>query len=144
MSISAKERATVKGIFEQMDTLLEPQLRDERFPTGTVLAVLQVFRDAARNVDPALAEELIAKRCEQAAAGKRERVTIRVRDTGHNNYARVLGKNVTASCTSSPEAAARAAAMKYFKLEKLTLGKEGSFPSGVSYEYIAVGRKAAA
>jgi hypothetical protein len=44
----------------------------------------------------------------------RSSIIIRVRSTGGDNYARVLGKGITASCTMCEEAAANAAAKKHF------------------------------
>lgn len=76
----------------------------------------------------------------------REKITIRVRGTGGDHFARVLNQKFKASCTSSPEQAARAAAQKFFgeRPFELKQSKAGSCASKEPWEFVAREMKAEA
>lgn len=69
----------------------------------------------------------------------RSSIIIRVRSTGGDNYARVLGKGVIASCTMSEEAAANAAAKKHFGDRPFCIKEDDLFSGATAtlHQYIA-------
>jgi len=68
MSLTAREKDLVTRLFQRMDRRLAPHIGT--LHAGTVLAVMQEFRDVVRSVDPALAEQLVAECCERVAQEK--------------------------------------------------------------------------
>jgi len=85
--------------------------------------------------------EVISNQCSviSAQTPSAEAIRIRVRATGSDNHARVLGVGVTASCTSSPKHAAERAAVKFFGERKFALRevKRGSCAGAEPYEFLA-------
>lgn len=73
-------------------------------------------------------------------------IRIIVRSHSHDNYARVKGWKVTASCTSSPAAAAQRAAEKFFGSRPfdIEMKKRGDIVNEHPYEFEAIARKDAA
>ena len=72
---------------------------------------------------------------------RRVRLTIRVRSTGSDNKARVVGHAITASATSSPTAAAMAAAKKVLGEAPVTISRDLSFTSATNWvrQYVVEG-----
>lgn len=57
----------LRRILTEADAVLATEIAKGKLHAGTVLAVLCIFRDAARKHDPRLAEELVASLAEKYA-----------------------------------------------------------------------------
>lgn len=67
--MTTAERITVQEMFLRADRMMAEQIRDGRAHQATVLATFTALRDAARPLDPELAELLIPKLSETATPG---------------------------------------------------------------------------
>ena len=68
--LGEETRNTVRAIHSWTDVEVARQLSDGAFHPGTALAVMMIYRDAVRDLDPALAEAITPRLTELAASAR--------------------------------------------------------------------------
>lgn len=66
--LGAQARNAIAAIYRWADRAASRAVEDGRIDRGTMLAAMMIFRDAARALDPALAETLVPRLTEAAIA----------------------------------------------------------------------------